>query len=122
MVKILIIDDNVELQKIYEEVLQDAGYEVVMSLTGQDGLQRAIQEKPSAIILDLMLASGINGFDVLNDLKRHPVTQHIPIVVLTNLDSEEKHALEMGVSHYYIKSNTSFDVLLQKIQQLTQRN
>lgn len=122
MTKILIIDDNAELQKIYEEVFQDAGYEVLMSLTGQDGLQRATQEKPNAIILDLMLANGINGFDVLNDLKRHPVTQHIPIVVLTNLDSEEKHALEMGVSHYYIKSNTSFDVLLQKIQQLTQRD
>lgn len=119
MAKILSIDDNLELQKIYQEVFVDAGHQFLFSLTGKEGIALARAEQPNIIILDVMLTDGSNGFDVLKDLKRHPDTGHIPVLALTNLDSEEKHALEMGAEIYLIKSNTTFDVLLQTIQRLS---
>lgn len=122
MPNILVIDDNGELQKIYKEVFTDAGFRVAETDNGQQGVAVARETQPDIILLDIMLGSGKNGFDVLEELKRHPHTQHIPVVVLTNLDSEEQMARKMGVHHYLIKANTSFDQLLTIVKSLLPQN
>ena len=63
-------------------------------------------------MLDIMLPGGMNGFDVLEKLKADPLTEKIPVVVLTNLDSEEKVAKTIGACDYIVKSDTTKDELV----------
>lgn len=69
------------------------------------------------VLLDIMLPGGMNGFDVLEDLKRNQLTSSIPVIVLTNLDSERETALKIGAADYAVKANTSIEETVQKIKQ-----
>lgn len=114
--KILLIDDDVVLQRIYKDRLVNEGLDLISSTTGQDGLLQAKNAKPDLILLDVMLPEGMNGFDVLEQLRRDPNLSHIPIIMLTNLDSEEKTAQSLGVVDYINKAATSLDLIMQKVK------
>ena len=87
MKKILIIDEDFSLFKIYNEMFSSDEVEVVGAKSGQEGLGMISSEKPDLIMLDIMLPGGMNGFDVLEQLEANPSTKTIPVIVLTNLDS-----------------------------------
>ena len=112
MKKILIIDEDFSLFKIYNEMFSSDEVEVVGAKSGQEGLGMISSEKPDLIMLDIMLPGGMNGFDVLEKLKADPLTEKIPVVVLTNLDSEEKVAKTIGACDYIVKSDTTKDELV----------
>jgi len=115
--KILIIEDDTSLQDIYKKMLTDEGFDVVCKTTGQEGLDQAKKEKPNLIILDIMLPLGkMNGFDVLEMLKRDSEMKNIPILVLTNLDSEEKTAREIGAQDYLVKANTPIGKVIERVK------
>lgn len=116
MAKILIIEDDAQLVKLYESMFTDAGFGVITAGTGDAGLQLAAKEKPDAIILDIMLPGGMNGFDVLELLKRTEELKKIPVFILTNLDSEEKVAREIGAADYIIKAHVDPKQVVQKIK------
>ena len=88
MKKILVIEDDASLLKAYQEMFNPDEFRVIGASTGQEGLALTGSEKPDIILLDLMLPGGMNGFDVLERLKADPATKPIPVIVLTNLDSE----------------------------------
>ena len=116
MKKILIIEDDVRLRKIYETMLTLDGYEVVMVSTGAEGIAKATSGLPNLIVLDIMLPGGMNGFDVLEQLKRNPTTQQIPVIVLTNLDNARSTVDSIGAVEYIVKTNTSIDDVVKKIK------
>jgi DNA-binding response OmpR family regulator len=58
----------------------------------------------------------MNGFDLLEQLKKVEEYKNIPVIVLTNLDTEKKQALEIGADDYLIKAETDFTVLLNKVK------
>lgn len=118
MKKILIVEDDLHLQVIYQESLAPLGAEVLLAITGAQGLQMAKEKKPDLIILDIMLPLGMNGFDVLEQLKRDPELKNIPVVVLTNLDSERKTALDIGAVDYLVKANTSIADVVARVKTL----
>jgi two-component system, OmpR family, phosphate regulon response regulator PhoB len=118
MKAILIIEDNAELQALYARALTTAGYEV-HSVTNVAQAGTELQEKkPDVIILDIMLPGGQNGFDLLETIKKDPETAQIPVIVLTNLDSEEKVAREIGAADYIVKSNVSMDQVIERVQKV----
>jgi len=80
--KVLIIEDNVTFRGILSMMLQRQGYEVISADKGINGLQRATQDQPNIIILDLSLPD-INGVEVLSTLKATPETSHIPVIICT---------------------------------------
>src|SRR5574340_1814087 len=104
MKKILFIDDDNKVLEIYEEIFKTADMAVITAVTGKEGLALALSEKPDLIILDIMLPGGLNGFDVLKQLKSNPQVKGVPVVVLTNLDSEEKTA-KIGRAHVWNSSH-----------------
>lgn len=116
MATILVIEDDLNAQKIYIEKLKLEGYDVITSGTGKEGLFYSKEKSPDLIILDIMLGGEFNGFDVLETLKKDGSLKNTPVLVLTNLDSEEKVAKEIGASEYLVKANTSIDDLVAKVK------
>lgn len=115
MKKILIIEDNTELQQVYQEGLAPKGFTLEFAKTAQAGLTAMKTAAPDLLILDIMLPDGSNGFDVLETMKKDPQLTAIPVFMVTNLDSQEKIAREIGVADYIVKTNTPFDKIIEKI-------
>lgn len=113
---ILLIEDDQVLQELYLEGLSEDGFVVLQALNGHKGLHLAKIEKPDLILLDIMLPGGMNGFDVLKQLKATPQTAKIPVIMLTNLESEEKTAREMGAEDYLIKANHSIEQIVNHVK------
>lgn len=110
--KILIIDGDETILKEYKEMFTPEDINVVTATTGQKGIMMVQSEKPDLILLGIMLPGGLNGFDVLEQLKLDPSTKQIPVIVLTNLDSEKKVAKEIGVKNYLVKANTTKEEII----------
>ena len=118
MVKILLIEDDNLLQKLYRDKLIDEGFEVAVAGSGEKGLDLVKSQKFDLILLDIILPGGINGFDVLEILKRDQTLSQIPVIVLTNLDSEEKVALEIGAVDYFRKTKVLPNQIVARIKKI----
>ncbi len=105
MSKILIIEDDALLSKMYLSIFTSENYEVETAVDGQEGLDKARDSKPTLILLDVMMPK-LNGIQVLQKLKADPELKEIPVVILTNLagDNDVQTALQMGAVRYIIKS------------------
>lgn len=120
MKTILIIEDESALQKTIGDALGQEGFSVLSALDGEAGLRLAIEKRPDAILLDLILPKA-NGFDVLQSLKENEGTKNIPVVVLTNLESMEdiQKALDLGAMTYLVKSNYTLEEVVDKVKQVS---
>ncbi len=123
MNKILLIEDEMRLHKMFEDVFKKAGFELISAYDGVTGLRLAEEELPCLILLDIILPKK-NGFEVLNELKKNQLLSGIPIVILTNLEGRQdvEKALSLGASVYLVKSNYSIDELLEKIKEIIAQN
>ena len=118
MKKILIVEDNLQVSKLYQRKFAEEGYEIVLAQNGQDGLIAAAKEEPSLVILDVVLPGKLNGFDVLEGLKKNENTKNIPVIMVTNLETEEKTAREIGVADYLVKVDTPLEEVIQRVKEL----
>jgi two-component system, OmpR family, alkaline phosphatase synthesis response regulator PhoP len=107
--KILVIDDDANLQELYKRAFAQKGYAIYTANTGEKGIRLANEKKPDLILLDIMLLGGINGFDVLEALKKSTALKEIPVVILSNLDTERNTAMEIGATDYIVKYDTDID-------------
>lgn len=112
MAKILIIEDDIDILKVYSEKLKLEKHKVLSVNNAEEGLDMVVKNKPDLILLDIMLPGKMNGFDLLEELKRHGSTSHIPVIVLTNVDTERETALEIGANEYLVKADTKPSELL----------
>lgn len=113
---ILIVEDDTVITASYKTVLEQEGYTVHTVINGPDALNLLQKEPADLILLDVMLPEGMNGFDVLMRLKQDEKTKHIPIIVMTNLESEKETALDYGANDYIIKAHTDVRQLVEKIR------
>jgi DNA-binding response OmpR family regulator len=105
MSKILIIDDEVDFCLFVKMTLEfRSNYRVITASNGKIGLKAARRERPDLILLDIMMP-GMNGFEVLNSLKKDKKTQFIPVVMLTAKgdDISMKKAVISYCDHYLVK-------------------
>lgn len=102
---LLLIEDDPLMLRLYRKIFKLEGYEVELAAGGQEGLDKAKSDKPTLVLLDIMMPK-MDGFEVLGKLKEDPETKDIPVVVLTNLagTQDAKKAMEMGALKYIIKS------------------
>ncbi len=121
MAKILLIEDDSLLQELYKGKLADEGFGVVITEDGKKGLNLVKSQKFDLILLDIMLPGGINGFDVLEILERDKNLSQIPVIVLTNLSSEEKVARQIGAADYFIKANVTPNQIVERIKDILKK-
>jgi two-component system, OmpR family, alkaline phosphatase synthesis response regulator PhoP len=116
--KILIIEDEQPIVNLLKIRLEASGYEVIFATDGQKGLNRAREEAPDLIILDIMLPT-MNGYQILRMLKFDGRYKEIPIIVLTakGLDEDKKLGQDLGADAYFGKPFEPTD-LLEKIKEL----
>ena len=106
MAKILIVEDDALIIRLYQKVFTSQGYEVETAINGEEGLAKARSVKPDLILLDIMMPK-LNGLEMLRQLKAIPDVEKIPVVVLTNLsgDADAETALQEGAVKYIVKSD-----------------
>ena len=102
--KILLVDDECELVEMIKFRLEAGGYSVITAYNGQEALNKARQEKPDLIILDLMLPK-IDGYKVCRMLKFDEKYRHIPIILFTARAQETDRDMgkEVGADAYIVK-------------------
>ncbi len=98
---VLAIDDDPNVIYLLQEDLAEAGYRVVGATSGEEGLQKARELKPFAIILDILM-SPKDGWQILHELKVDAVTRDIPVVVLSIVDNQEL-GYRLGAFDYLVK-------------------
>ncbi len=98
---ILVIEDDARFARILHELSHEMGFQCLVALNGTDGLAAATKYLPSAIVLDVNLPD-FSGLGVLDQLKRNPVTRHIPVHMLSVADYSQE-ALERGAIGYALK-------------------
>jgi DNA-binding response OmpR family regulator len=118
MRKILIVDDDLDLQRMYSEKLGNAGFETKVATNSDQALQLIKDSPPNIVLLDIMIPGKMNGLEFLTLLKANDTTKSLPIIVLTNLDNQKDDALKNGATDYLIKANLSLNDLLEKINTL----
>lgn len=105
MSKILIVEDDALLLRMYQEAFKSDGFEVLFAGDGQEGLDVARANKPMIILLDIMMPK-MNGMQMLEQLKADSAIRNIPVIMLTNLSDtmDAERALKLGAVKYVIKS------------------
>jgi len=110
--KILIIEDDRFLIKLYSDKLSREGFKVRAAISGEEALHKISAEKPELILLDLVLPQK-SGFEILSELKLSSRTKDIPVIILTNLGQETdiKKGLGLGAAAYLVKTEFSINKL-----------
>ncbi len=115
--RILIVEDEPALADIYQTRLTMDGFDVRVATDGIAGLSAAIESLPDVILLDVMLP-GKDGFAVLADLKMNLSTEHIPVIILSNLgqDYEIIRGKKLGAARFLTKANLTPNEVSAQVQ------
>ena len=122
--KILIIEDDISIIRLYKEIFKMAGLNIEILDTGKKGIERLREiregkkEKPDLILLDLILPD-MNGISILKEAKKYPETKDIKIFALTNYSNPEtnQELIKEGIDKILIKAQYSLKELINIIKE-----
>ncbi len=120
--RILVIEDSDSIRHMIETLVSARGHEVEAVPTGAKGLDSALARPPDAILLDLHLSGGFDGFTVCRRLRESERTRAVPVIVISALtdDESKQRATEAGATAYYTKP-FSPTALLKELETIPQR-
>jgi chemosensory pili system protein ChpA (sensor histidine kinase/response regulator) len=101
---VMLVDDSVSIRKFVGQMLEKAGLRVVTAIDGQDALDQLVERGVDVVVTDLEMPR-LNGYALIEDLRRRPATREVPVIVMTTR-AGEKHAglaRRLGVRHYITK-------------------
>ena len=109
---ILVVDDDWMNREVMEAHLRIAGYEVILAHGGEDALQLSREQQPDLILLDVRM-QGMSGYTVCTQLRAQEATRHIPVVMVTGLDSDEERqkGIDAGADDFIQKPFSSLTML-----------
>lgn len=115
--KILVIDDDVNLNTVLVSKLNISGFDAFGANNGEEGLQKAFEIKPDIILLDLLMP-GIDGLEVLKRLRNDDWGKQVKVIMLTLVDKMDSisEAVSNNVSGYLIKTNFSLDQMVDEMK------
>src|ERR1051325_7481073 len=105
MIKVLIVEDDPLMSRMYQKIFTFEKYEVEIAGDGEECIVKATTTNPTVILLDVMMPK-MNGLQALEKLKADDRTKHIPVIMLTNLAGQQdaETALAKGAVKYIVKS------------------
>lgn len=122
--KILLIDDDIDVIEMNRAILMRSGYLVSAAFDGDEGFQKILAEKPDLIILDVMMNSVGEGFELARRVRSTLATRNIPIVMLSSVNREFDFNLRIGPDEDWNPVNIFLDkpvekeILLAKVKEI----
>jgi CheY-like chemotaxis protein len=123
MPKILVIDDDKDLQEATRLVLEKNGFEVVSAYNPEEGLEKVQSENPDLVILDVLMPSNFEGFEVARTIREELKLLKLPIILLTAVHGEKKvpyrfapHEQWLPVDYFFDKP-VAHEVLVAKVKE-----
>jgi len=101
---VMLVDDSISIRKFVGQMLEKAGFRVFTAIDGQDALEQLVEQTVDVVVTDLEMPR-LNGYALIEDLRRRPTTREVPVVVMTTR-AGGKHvglARRLGVRHYITK-------------------
>jgi CheY-like chemotaxis protein len=116
MKKILIIEDDEIIAKMYEIELLCEGYKTSIASSGPEGIEKVQNESPSLILLDIQMPV-MDGVETLKRIRNLPNGKNVPVLVITNIGQDErlKDFAGLGISGYIVKSDFTPQEVCDKI-------
>ncbi len=82
LAKVLVVEDEPDMIMVITHFLRHAGYEVLTAANGEEGLEKTTSEKPDLILCDTQMPV-MNGWEMLEELRKQPKARHIPVIIVT---------------------------------------
>lgn len=116
---ILIVEDDSFLSNIYKTKFEFEGFKVSTAENGEVGLAEARKKKPDLMLLDILMPK-MDGFTVLEELKKDKAIKNIPVILLTNLGQKDdvQKGLELGAKDYIIKAHFKPSEVVDKVRKV----
>jgi len=117
--KILLVEDDRFLSEMYVTKLTESGFDVEVAYDGKEGLAKIEEFMPNLILLDIVLP-GMDGFEILQKIKKEESLKNILVIALTNLGQREEveKGLRLGASDYIIKAHFTPTEVVAKVKRL----
>ena len=117
--KILLVEDEKEICRLYQDILSSSGFEVAICQDGETGCTSAKKGEWDILLLDIMLPN-MDGLEILNEISTLGLTKSKKVVILTNIEKQEvfDRATELGAIKYIIKSEINPSQLIEIVTSL----
>ncbi|MEZ4486961.1 MAG: response regulator [Cyanobacteriota/Melainabacteria group bacterium] len=117
--RILVVEDSITSRVLLKNILESAGYEVLVAADGSDGFDKYRQTEFDLVVTDVEMPR-MNGFELTAKIRHESERPNVPIIVVTSLASLEdrKRGVEVGASAYFVKSNFEKSNLLDMVERL----
>ena len=115
---IVIADDDNDLRLLVEVTLENPAYKIFTAVDGTQALETVNKHHPDLLIIDWMMP-GLNGYEVVTELRQHPHTATLPVVMLTAKDAQEAQAqtASLALAGYLVKPFSPLE-LIQKVREV----
>ena len=109
--KVLIVEDHPDMRDLLGRIVEGMGYVPILASGGEEGLDKAIAEKPNLILMDMMMPV-MDGWEAARALRSNPETKEIPILAITALirPHDLKTCLDVGCNAYIMKPFSFVDL------------
>lgn len=116
---IMIVDDDASMVRLYTNIFQIEGFNIVSASSGKEALEKLNTITPSIVLLDLMMPN-MSGFDFLERLRNIEKTKDLPVIVLTNLatDDTQQEIQKYNISKFLIKSDYMPKQILEEVKSI----
>lgn len=106
--KVLLVDDDTDLLRTSQVILEKNGFTVVTAANGKEGLEKLNAEKPDLAVLDVMMTTNLDGYNLLHTIKKDKTMKDFPIIMLTGMIDELGVNLVSGVEDEAMFPNVVF--------------
>ena len=118
--RVLLIEDDFVLSEMYQDKLAREGFEVITADNGEKGLSLALQIHPEIILLDLLMPK-LDGMALMKKLRKDPWGQNVPIIILTNLNINDK--ISQGIredhpSYFFMKTEITPSDVVDRVKEV----
>jgi CheY-like chemotaxis protein len=123
MKKILVIEDDEVISKMYEIELLCEGYTTLLAASGAEGIEMVRNEEPCLILLDIRMP-GMDGVETLKHIRNLPNGKDVPVLVITNIGQDErlKDFADLNISGYIVKSDFTPQQVCDKILEVLKQS
>ena len=110
--RILIVEDQEDNRQIMQDLLESAGYEVIIAVNGREGVAKAASDNPDLVLMDIQLP-GLDGYEAARCIRQAEEKDRTPIIAVTSyaLGDDRLKALEAGCDDYVAKPVSPRDLL-----------